>query len=134
MPKTDVLVLGSGIAGLTYALKIAECFPEQKIVILTKGDESESNTKYAQGGIATVIDTQDDSYEKHISDTLKAGDGLCDPQVVQMVVEEGPKRLYELINWGINFDKSKLGKYDLGLEGGHSKHRIFISKTSRVMK
>ena len=128
MPKIDVLVLGSGIAGLTYALKIAECFPEQKIVILTKGDESESNTKYAQGGIATVIDTQDDSYEKHISDTIKAGDGLCNPQVVQMVVEEGPKRLYELINWGINFDKSKLGKYDLGLEGGHSEHRILHFK------
>ena len=91
MPKTDVLVLGSGIAGLTYALKVAECFPDQKIVILTKSDESESNTKYAQGGIATVIENQGDSYEKHISDTLKAGDGLCNLKVVQMVVEEGPK-------------------------------------------
>ena len=128
MPKTDVLVLGSGIAGLTYALKVAECFPEKKIVILTKSDESESNTKYAQGGIATVINNKGDSYEKHVSDTLKAGDGLCNLKVVQAVVEEGPQRLHELINWGINFDKSNLGNYDLGLEGGHSEHRILHYK------
>ena len=128
MPKIDVLILGSGIAGLSYALKVGERFPDKTIAVLTKAAEGESNTKYAQGGIATVTDTIADSYEKHIADTLAAGDGLCNPAIVQMVVEEGPKRLNELINWGINFDKSDLGEFDLGLEGGHSEHRILHFK------
>lgn len=122
--KTDVLVIGSGIAGLTFALKTAQARPKCKITIITKADKSESNTKYAQGGIAIAWDKKEDSFEQHISDTIRAGDGLCDEKVVKFVIEEGPTRLHELINWGAKFDKEKKGEYDLGKEGGHTAHRI----------
>ncbi|WP_163602519.1 FAD-binding protein, partial [Klebsiella pneumoniae] len=89
--------VGSGIAGLTYALKIANKFPEKKVLIITKTQADETNTKYAQGGIAGVWDAANDSYEKHIEDTLIAGDGLCNPAVVEMVVKEGPERIKEII-------------------------------------
>ena len=93
---TDVLVIGSGIAGLTYALKTAKAKPNLQITILTKTVDDETNTKYAQGGIAAVWDFEKDSYEKHIEDTMVAGDYLCNRKVVEIVVKEGPERLKEL--------------------------------------
>ncbi|MFS4456022.1 L-aspartate oxidase [Maribacter sp. 2304DJ31-5] len=128
MISTDYLIIGSGIAGLTFAVKIAEKFTDRTVCIITKADDSESNTKYAQGGVAVVQDALEDSFEKHIQDTLNAGAGLCDGQVVEMIVKEGPKRLNDLIVWGANFDLSPNGKLDLGKEGGHSESRIVHHK------
>lgn len=128
MPSSDFLILGSGIAGLTYAIKMAEAFPNKNVLILTKSEAEESNTKYAQGGIATVWNNEKDSIQQHIQDTLKAGDGLCNQAIVEMVVKEGPVLLKELIEWGANFDLEKSGNLDLGLEGGHSANRIIHHK------
>ncbi len=125
---TDYLVIGSGVAGLTFAVKIAEKFEDRNVVIVTKGNEDESNTKYAQGGIAVVLDLEEDSFKKHIKDTLIAGDGLCDREVVKMVVKEGPQRLNELIAWEANFDLNQEGEFDLGKEGGHSEYRVVHHK------
>lgn len=125
---TDVLIIGSGIAGLTLAIKTALAKPEMKIVLITKTDQGESNTRYAQGGVAAVWDMDKDSHEKHIADTLDAGDGLCDEEVVKIVVEEGPERVREIIDWGTQFDKEDNGKYNLGMEGGHSEYRILHYK------
>lgn len=122
--KVDFLVVGSGIAGLSFALKAANV---GKVLILTKSNEDESNTKYAQGGVAVVTD-EADSFENHIQDTLVAGDGLCNPQVVENVIKEGPDRIAELIAYGISFDKEDSGEYDLAKEGGHSAHRILHYK------
>ncbi len=126
--KSDFLVIGSGIAGLSFAIKTAQHFPDKKVSIITKGKREESNTKYAQGGIATVYNLATDSYQEHIHDTLVAGDGLCDPEVVEMVITQAHKRLDELLEWGVSFDKNKQGDFDLGKEGGHSKNRIFHHK------
>lgn len=126
--ETNFLVIGSGIAGLTFAVKIAEKFPQKNVVIVTKSNEDESNTKYAQGGVAVVWDQKEDSFQKHIQDTLIAGDGLCDEEVVEMVVNEGPERLRELIEWGANFDEGSNGELDLGREGGHSAYRVVHHK------
>ena len=117
----------SGIAGLTYALKVAEQFPDKKVLVMTKAAADETNTKYAQGGIAVVNDLENDSFEKHIEDTLIAGDGLCNEKVVEIVVKEGPDRVKEIIEWGARFDKEKDGDYKLGKEGGHSEFRIIAS-------
>jgi L-aspartate oxidase len=103
--QTDFLVIGSGIAGLTYALKTAQECPDKKVTVLTKTYSDETNTKYAQGGIAGVWDADHDSFEKHIEDTLVAGDGLCNRHVVEIVVKEGVDRIKELIEWGAQFDK-----------------------------
>ena len=103
--EVDFLVIGSGIAGLSFALKVAEY---GKVCVLTKGDASEGSTKYAQGGIAAVMyDT--DSFDKHIADTLVAGDGICDREVVEMTIREAPQRIEELVRYGVEFDKSKGG-------------------------
>ncbi len=128
MITTNYLVIGSGVAGLTFSIKIAERFPDRKVIIVTKSDEEESNTKYAQGGVAVVLDSETDSFKKHIEDTLIAGDGLCDESVVEMVIKEGPKRLEELILWGTNFDLNPNGNLDLGKEGGHSEYRVVHHK------
>jgi len=128
MIQTDFLVIGSGIAGLSYALKVANHHKDATVTLVTKAEKEESNTKYAQGGIATVTNTDTDSFEQHIQDTLIAGDGLCNEDVVRMVVEEAPARLEELIEWGTNFDKTIKGEYSLGKEGGHSQNRILHHK------
>lgn len=124
MKDVDFLVVGSGIAGLSFALKAAK---HGKVLILTKANEDESNTKYAQGGVAVVVD-KEDSFDKHIEDTLIAGDGLCDKNIVELVVKEGPERIQEIIDYGTNFDTTKQGMYDLAKEGGHSESRILHYK------
>ncbi len=136
MQRTDFLVIGSGIAGLTYALKVAHQFPDKKVMVVTKAVADETNTKYAQGGIAVVNDLENDSFEKHIEDTLVAGDGLCKEQVVEIVVKEGPERVREIIEWGARFDKEDDGDYKRGKEGGHSEFRILHHKdvTGREME
>lgn len=126
--KTDFLVIGSGIAGLTFAIKTARAFPDKSVAVITKTQADETNTKYAQGGIAGVWDESTDSFEKHIADTLIAGDGLCNPEIVNLVVHEGPERIREIISYGAEFDKTSTGDYSLGKEGGHSVHRILHYK------
>jgi L-aspartate oxidase len=121
--KTDVLIIGSGIAGLFSALQISE-FAD--VVIVTKKNKSESNTNYAQGGIASVMDVKD-SFEKHIKDTLIAGAGLCNEKTVEITVTEGPERIYDLVEIGTRFTK-KNGRFDLAKEGGHSMARILHAK------
>jgi L-aspartate oxidase len=119
----DILILGSGIAGLTFAIKCAEANPKAGILILTKAAEGkESNTRYAQGGVAAVWDKNSDSLQKHVADTLSTGDGLCRENIVRTVVESGPERLKEIIGWGANFDT------ELAREGGHSESRILHHK------
>jgi len=125
--KTDFLVIGSGIAGLSFALKVA---PFGSVAIVTKKNKVESSTNYAQGGIAAVM-SSNDSFESHIEDTLIVGDGLCHEDVVKLVVEEGPSRIEELIEWGVKFTRNeKDGErgFDLGREGGHSKRRILHAR------
>ncbi len=126
--QTNFLVIGSGIAGLTYALKVAQDCPDKKIVVLTKAQSDETNTKYAQGGIAGVMNFDTDSFNKHIEDTLIAGDGLCNKESVEIVVKEGVQRINEIIEWGANFDKEPDGDFKLGKEGGHSEFRILHHK------
>ena len=126
--QTDFLVIGSGIAGLTYALKVAQDCPDKTVTILTKTQSDETNTKYAQGGIAGVMDFDKDSFAKHIEDTLVAGDGLCNKHIVEIVVREGVDRIKEIIEWGAQFDKEPDGDFKLGKEGGHSEFRILHHK------
>ena len=126
--QTDFLVIGSGIAGLTYAIKVADKFPDKQVLVVTKVVADETNTKYAQGGVAAVWDALEDNFNKHIDDTLVSGDGLCNTDVVKIVVEEGPERVREIINWGAQFDKDPDGDYALGMEGGHSTSRILHYK------
>jgi L-aspartate oxidase len=121
--KTDILVIGSGIAGLSFALKASKY---AKVLIITKKDKAESNTNYAQGGIASVI-SPNDSFELHIKDTLDCGAGLCHIDAVEQIVENGPHLIKELIDLGVKFSKEN-GRLDLGREGGHSKSRIIHAK------
>ena len=124
----DYLILGSGIAGLCYALKVAQ---HGKVAIVTKKNRAESNTNYAQGGIAAVT-SKEDSVEMHLRDTLVAGAGLCDEKVVRTIIEEGPARIQELIELGMKFSEREVSdgsrELDLGKEGGHSKRRILHAK------
>src|SRR5688572_26408525 len=117
---TEHLVIGSGIAGLMLAYKLGQI---GKVMVVTKESALENNTSYAQGGIASVL-SPEDSFEKHIADTLEAGAGLCHPDIVQMVVEQGPQLIHELIQLGVDFtratDSSASQPYHLTLEGGHS--------------
>lgn len=123
---TDYLVIGSGIAGLSFALQAART---GTVAIVTKKEKSEGSTNYAQGGIASVFD-HDDSFDLHINDTLESGSGICHEDIVRVVVEEGPARIEELISMGVHFTRQKEngGALDLGREGGHSKRRIVHTK------
>jgi L-aspartate oxidase len=130
MKQFDYLVLGSGIAGLFFALKVA---PKGRVAIITKKDRAESNTNYAQGGIASVM-SKEDSFELHVRDTLEAGAGLCNEPAVRTIVQEGPARIAELIELGMQFSEREIPQshgaheLDLGREGGHSKRRILHAK------
>jgi L-aspartate oxidase len=128
MKKADILIIGSGIAGLFFAIKIAKKRPDLSIAIMTKEKVQNTNTQLAQGGIAVVTDYIEDSFEQHIQDTIKSGGGFCDEEIVKMVVHQAPERLNELIDTGVSFDKNKSGIWNLGLEGGHSQHRILHHK------
>lgn len=128
MKKQDVLIIGSGVAGMSVAINLAGKRPDLSITVVNKTQEGESNTSWAQGGVASVWDPVEDDFEKHIADTLDAGDGLCDPETVELVVREGPQRVREIIEWGARFDKEISGDYDLGREGGHSVNRILHYK------
>lgn len=121
----DVLVIGSGIAGLSFALKVARL--GHSVAILTKKSKADSNTNWAQGGIAAVTSESDD-LAKHVKDTLVAGDGLCDRKVVRAILRDGPERVRELVELGLEFSRGADGAYDLGREGGHSERRILHVK------
>jgi L-aspartate oxidase len=122
---SNFLVIGSGIAGLSFSLRAAKA---GTVTIITKKAAEESSTNYAQGGIATVW-SGEDTFESHIEDTHRAGAGLCRPDVVDMVVRDAPERIKELIGWGVEFTRREgMDEFDLGREGGHSKRRIFHAK------
>lgn len=122
--KTDFLVIGSGAAGLSFALKAAE---HGHVTIVTKGEMVECNTNYAQGGICSVT-YEPDTFEKHIHDTMVCGAGICDPEAVNLVVRRAPELIADLIAWGTRFDKTPDGRFELNREGGHSEHRILHHK------
>ena len=126
--NTDVLVIGSGISGLSYAIKLSKLSPTTKITLICKEDLMEGNTRYAQGGIAAVYNFEKDSFKKHIEDTYIAGDSEGDLDVIDFVVKEGTDRVNELIQWGTAFDTKKTKEFDLVREGGHSENRILHYK------
>ncbi len=125
--KYDFLVIGSGAAGLTYALKVAEY---GKVALISKTTLDVTNTSKAQGGIAAVTDLSKDDFEKHIVDTHIAGAGICDPEAVRMVVTHAPEQIKQLLQWGTDFDKKSDGEFDLHREGGHSEFRILHHQDS----
>ncbi len=120
--KYDYLVIGSGIAGMTFALKVAA--KNARVAVVCKTSLEEANTFFAQGGVASVTNTAVDNFEKHIHDTMVAGDWLSDPQAVRKVVTEAPQRIDDLVSWGVGFDRKNDGSFDLHREGGHSEFRI----------
>lgn len=124
MITSDFLVIGSGVAGLSFALRAAE---HGKVIILCKSDPLVSSSAKAQGGIAAVMD-KNDSFEEHVADTLDAGAGLCDVDAVRTIVTEAPEAIEELLNWGVDFDQEQDGEFELGREGGHGKRRILHAK------
>ena len=123
--KYDFLVIGSGIAGMSFALKVAE---KGSVALICKAGLEEANTYFAQGGIASVTDLKVDNFDKHIQDTMIAGDWISDRAAVEKVVTEAPAQIQELIRWGVNFDKKPDGAFDLHKEGGHSEFRILHHK------
>lgn len=122
--EVDFLVIGSGVAGLCFALKAANY---GKVCMITKAKIDDGSTRYAQGGIASVV-YQPDTYEKHIQDTMVAGDELSDRHIVELTIRESTERVMELVNWGVDFDKNKDGKFSLAKEGGHSEFRVLHHK------
>lgn len=121
--KFDFLVIGSGVAGMSYALQVAAS-GKGKVALVCKSNIEEANTAKAQGGIASVTNLEVDNFEKHIHDTLVAGDYISDPAAVEQVVRNAPAGIQHLVNWGVNFDKNGEGQFDLHREGGHSEFRI----------
>lgn len=124
--RCDFLVIGSGIAGLAFALKAAE---KGKVCVITKAKMDDCSTNYAQGGIAAVM-YEPDNFDKHVRDTMVAGAGYCNEEVVRMVVSEAPARIREMIEMGVDFDKKSDGTLDMAMEGGHTEHRILHHKDS----
>src|SRR4051812_7448210 len=122
--ETDYLVIGSGLAGLYFALNAAE---HGAVTIVTKKAPTDANTNYAQGGIAGVL-SPEDSFEAHIQDTLTVGEGLCNRAVVEMCVREAPAHIQKLAELGASFDRTQSGEFQLGREGGHSERRIVHAK------
>ncbi len=123
--KFDFLIIGSGIAGMSFALKVAD---KGKVAIICKTELEEANTYFAQGGVASVTNIQVDNFDKHIEDTMIAGDWLSNRAAVEKVVTEAPAQIEELIHWGVDFDKNEKGEFDLHREGGHSEFRILHHK------
>ena len=123
--KYDFLVIGSGLAGMSFALKVAH---KGRVALICKAGLEEANTYYAQGGIASVTNLAVDNFDKHIEDTMIAGDYISDPAAVEKVVKGGPEQIEELIRWGVDFDKNEQGDFDLHKEGGHSEFRILHHK------
>ncbi|WP_314382172.1 L-aspartate oxidase [Segatella buccae] len=121
--KYDFLIIGSGVAGMSYALKIARAH-KGRICMICKTGLEEANTAFAQGGIASVTDMEVDDFDKHIEDTIIAGDFVSDRKAVEQVVRKAPEQIKELVQWGVNFDKKQDGRFDLHREGGHSEFRI----------
>ena len=124
MAICDVLIIGSGVAGLSLAIKLNKHFPEGRIYLITKGNPLESNSRYAQGGVSVVCDFRNDSFEQHIEDTLSAGSGLCKKDVVEKVIRYGQRALSDLTGNDVDLDREENGDYILGKEGGHSQSRI----------
>ena len=121
--KYDFLVIGAGIAGMSYALKVAQA-KKGKVCIICKTTLDEANTRFAQGGVASVTNLEKDDFEKHINDTMIAGDYISDPAAVRQVVTKAPEQIRQLVEWGTQFDKQANGQFDLHREGGHSEFRI----------
>ena len=119
--KYDYLIIGSGVAGMSFALKVAKT---GTVALVCKSQMEEANTDLAQGGVATVTNLEVDNFDKHIHDTMVAGDWLSDPEAVKKVVTEAPAQIRELLGWGVDFDKNEKGEFDLHREGGHSEFRI----------
>ena len=119
--KYDYLIIGSGVAGMSFALKVADT---GKVALVCKSSLDEANTDLAQGGVASVTNLEVDNFEKHIHDTMVAGDWLSDPKAVEQVITQAPEQIKALINWGVDFDKNEKGDFDLHREGGHSEFRI----------
>ncbi len=117
----DYLVIGSGIAGMSFALKVAET---GRVALICKTTLEEANTYFAQGGVASVTNLEVDNFDKHIEDTMIAGDWLSDRDAVERVVKGAPEQIRALIDWGVEFDKNERGEFDLHREGGHSEFRI----------
>ncbi|WP_420578270.1 L-aspartate oxidase [Ekhidna sp.] len=126
--KYDLLVVGSGIAGLMSAINVGSANKQARVAVITKSDLGTTNTRMAQGGVAVTLSGNDKALEQHVQDTLRAGAGLCNESVVRMVVGEGASRIEELMAWGVRFDQSTLHLYDMVREGGHSTSRILHHK------
>ena len=131
--KYDFLVIGAGVAGMSYALKVARGLAEKaprtegqqpRICMICKTSLDEANTSFAQGGVASVTNLAVDNFDKHIEDTMIAGDYISDRKAVEQVVRQAPSQIKELVEWGVNFDRRDDGSFDLHREGGHSEFRI----------
>ena len=121
--KYDFLVIGAGVAGMSYALKVAKS-GKGRVCMICKTSLDEANTSFAQGGVASVTNMKVDTFDKHIADTIIAGDYISDRKAVEQVVRKAPEQIQELVKWGVNFDKKDDGSFDLHREGGHSEFRI----------
>lgn len=128
--ETDYLVIGSGAAGLSFALKAAE---HSHVIVVTKGEMNECNTNYAQGGICCVT-YEPDTFQKHIDDTMVCGGGICDMQAVELVVMRAPQLMKDLVQWGTRFDKTREGRYELAREGGIRSTVFCITRMRRGPK
>ena len=123
--KYDFLIIGAGVAGMSYALKVARAH-KGKVCMICKTSLDEANTSFAQGGVASVTNLAVDNFDKHIEDTMIAGDFISDRRAVEQVVRNAPEQIAELVKWGVNFDRKEDGEFDLHREGGHSEFLSLI--------